>query len=215
MPYQPAQRELQDRFDTRRLADRLDPGTSDTITPNLKDFIEARELFFLATVDADGRPQCSHKGGDPGFVRVLDEHTIAFPLHDGNGMFLSAGNILSGSAVGLLFVDLEGGSRLRLNGDATVADDDPLLASFPGAVLVVRVRARAVFANCRRYVHHYQRVERSPFVPTPEGEAPVPDWKRDPYFDGSLPAGDPANDPTTPTPRRCPSSDPSAVRRPS
>lgn len=198
MPYQPAQRELQDRFDTRRLADRLDPGASDTITPGLKDFIEARELFFLATVDADGQPQCSHKGGDPGFVRVLDEHTIAFPLYDGNGMFLSAGNILSGSKVGLLFVDLEGGSRLRLNGEATVADDDPLLGSFPGAVLVVRVRARAVFANCRRYVHHYQRVERSPFVPTPEGEAPVPDWKRDPYFDGSLPAGDPANDPDNP-----------------
>ena len=129
---------------------------------------------------------------------MLDEHTIAFPLYDGNGMFLSAGNILGGSKVGLLFVDLEGGSRLRLNGDATVADDDPLLASFPGAVLVVRVRVGAVFANCRRYVHHYQLVERSAFVPSPEGEAPVPDWKRHPWFDGTLPDGDPALDPDRP-----------------
>lgn len=198
MPYQPSQRELQERFDTRRLADRLDPGATDTIGPGQKDFIESRELFFLASADADGWPQCSYKGGDPGFVRVLDEHTVAFPLYDGNGMFLSAGNILANRKVGLLFVDLAGGSRLRLNGEATVTDDDPLLQSFPGALLVVRVRVRQVFANCRRYVHTYELVERSPFVPSPEGDAPVPDWKRNPYFDGSLPATDPALDPDHP-----------------
>ena len=198
MPYQPAQRELQDRFDTRRLADRLEPGTTDTISPDQKAFIEARELFFLATADADGWPQCSHKGGEPGFVRVVDEHTIAFPLYDGNGMFLSAGNILANPKIGLLFVDLEGGTRLRLNGEATVTDDDPLLASYPGALLVVRVRAREVFPNCRRYVHTYALQEPSPFVPSADGAAPVPDWKRHPYFDGSLPATDPAHDPDHP-----------------
>jgi predicted pyridoxine 5'-phosphate oxidase superfamily flavin-nucleotide-binding protein len=196
--YQPAQRALQEHFDTRRLADRLETGTSDSIGAAHQAFIEARELFFLATADADGWPQCSYKGGAPGFVRVLDEHTLAFPLYDGNGMFLSAGNIDATSKVGLLFVDLEGGSRLRLNGEATVAADDPLIADYPGAKLVVRVRARQVFANCRRYVHRYELVEPSPFVPSADGEAPVPDWKRHPWFDGTLPAGDPANDPDHP-----------------
>jgi predicted pyridoxine 5'-phosphate oxidase superfamily flavin-nucleotide-binding protein len=198
LPYQPAQRELQEQFDTRRLADRLDPGTSDTIGPGHQDFIEARELFFLATADDDGWPQCSYKGGEPGFVRVVDEHTIAFPLYDGNGMFLSAGNITANRKVGLLFVDLEGRSRLRLNGEATVSDDDPLLPTYPGALLVVRVRVREVFANCRRYVHHYELVERSPFVPSAEGDAPVPDWKRLDYFADALPTEDPARDPARP-----------------
>jgi hypothetical protein len=196
--YQPQQRALQDRFDSRRMADRLATGTTDTINEFHRGFIEARELFFLSTVDEEGWPQCSYKGGEPGFVRVLDEHTLAFPLYDGNGMFLSAGNIAATARVGLLFVDLEGGTRLRVNGEATVADDDPLLAEWPGAILVVRVRTRAVFANCRRYVHRYERVEASPFVPDPDGDAPVPDWKRHPFFDGTLPAGDPALDPDRP-----------------
>ena len=99
-------------------------------------------MFFLATVDADGRPQCSYKGGDPGFVRVLDHHTIAFPVYDGNGMFLSVGNVGVNPNVGLLFIDFERGTRLRFNGVATIDDDDPLSDSFPGALLVVRVRGR-------------------------------------------------------------------------
>jgi predicted pyridoxine 5'-phosphate oxidase superfamily flavin-nucleotide-binding protein len=198
VPYQPAQRAFQDHFDTRRLADRLEEINAEVIGPAQKAFIEARELFFLATADADGWPQCSYKGGEPGFVRVLDEHTVAFPLYDGNGMFLSAGNISDNPKVGLLFVDLEGGSRLRLNGEANVEPDDPLIADFPGARLVVRIRVREVFLNCRRYVHRYQRVEPSPFVPDADGEAPVPDWKRLPWFEDALPAGDPALDPDRP-----------------
>lgn len=71
--YQDAQRELQDRFDTRRLADRLAEATSDVIGDAFKAFIEKRDMFFLSTADADGWPQCSYKGGDPGFVRVIDE----------------------------------------------------------------------------------------------------------------------------------------------
>ena len=195
-PYGPEQRALQDRFDARRMADRLTVMTTDTVGEAHRDFIEAREAFFLATVDEGGWPQCSWKGGAPGFVRVLDERTLAFPLYDGNGMFLSAGNIAATAKVGMLFVDLEGGTRLRLNGEATVDPDDGLLADFPGARLVVRVQVREVFPNCRRYVHRYQLVEPSPFVPSASGEAPVPDWKRHPWFDGALPAEDPALDPS-------------------
>lgn len=197
--YHEGQRDLQDRFDTRRLADRLDEATTDLIGEPYRAFIESRDMFFLATVDADGRPQCSYKGGEPGFVRVLDEHTIAFPVYDGNGMFLSVGNIAVHPEVGLLFLDLERGTRLRFNGVASVAEGDPLVASYPGSQMVVRVRGQAVFANCRRYVHHYELVQRSPFVPSATGDAPVPDWKLDPWFDGTLPAHDPALDPDHPS----------------
>jgi hypothetical protein len=196
--YHEGQRELQDRFDTRRLADRLDEATADHIGDAHRAFIESRDMFFLATADADGVPQCSYKGGEPGFVRVVDTRTIAFPVYDGNGMFLSMGNVGVNPNVGILFIDLEGGSRLRFNGVAHSDPHDPLLATYPGAQFVVRVRGEAVFANCRRYVHHYQLVERSPFVPTASTEPPVPDWKLDPWFAGTLPEHDPAMDPARP-----------------
>jgi hypothetical protein len=196
--YHDAQREHQDRFDTRRLADRLAESTGPTIGDAQAAFIGRRDMFFIASADADGSPQCSYKGGDPGFVRVVDETTIAFPVYDGNGMFLTVGNVDVNPRVGLLFIDFETGSRLRLNGDASVDADDPLLAEYPGAKLVVRITSREVFANCRRYVHRYQKVDASPFVPDDDGNAPVPDWKRDPWFDGTLAAGDPALDPDRP-----------------
>ena len=198
--YTPAQRALQDRFDTRRLADRLSVGTSDTIGEAFKAFIEARDMFFIATVDDDGFPQCSYKGGEPGFVRVLDPSTVAFPMYDGNGMFLTSGNLTGANPnVGLLFVNFEDGTRLRLNGAASVDHDDPLVAEYPHALFVVRVTVRAVFANCRRYVHRMELVDRSVFVPQGEEAPPVPDWKQNAWFDGALPAGDPALDPGSPS----------------
>lgn len=193
--YHDGQRDLQDRFDSRRMADMLAGISSPTITDEFRRFIEARDMVFLATADADGRPECSYKGGDPGFVRVLDESTVAFPMYDGNGMFLSAGNITVNPHVGMLFMDFSGGTRLRLDGTATIDHDDPLATSFPGAKFVVRVHADAVFMNCRRYAHRYELVERSPFVPDAFGDAPVPDWKVGPWMEGILPAGDPALDP--------------------
>ena len=197
--YHEGQREFQDRFDTRRLADRLAEASSDTFRQALVEFVEARDMFFIATTDTDGSPDCSYKGGDPGFVRVIDASTLAFPVFDGNGMFRTLGNLRVNPRVGLLFIDFETGTRLRVNGDATLSFDDPLEASFPGALCVVRVRASAIFANCRRYVHEYQKVSPSPFVPRGDVDPPVPDWKLDPWFDGTLPADDPAHDPERPT----------------
>ena len=193
--YHDGSRELQDRFDTRRLADRLEQvKVHDTITAEDRAFIERMDMFFLATADADGRPQCSYKGGDPGFVAVLDEHTLAFPNYDGNGMYLSVGNLRVNPHVGLLFVDFCGRPprRLRLNGAASVEPDDPLLARFPGAQFVVRVRAVEVFPNCPRYIHRMELVERSRFVPRPAEETPVPEWKRTDWARDALPADDPA-----------------------
>jgi predicted pyridoxine 5'-phosphate oxidase superfamily flavin-nucleotide-binding protein len=198
MEYRDAHRVLQDRFDTRRLADRLGSVAGDDLTA-FTDFIEARDMFFLATADVGGQPQCSYKGGDPGFVRVVDASTLAFPLYDGNGMFLSAGNVTENPLVGLLFIDFANGSRLRLNGEASIDPADPLLADFPGAKLVVRVRAHAVFPNCRRYVHTHGPQRRSVFVPVEGAQPPVPDWKLDEWFDGTLADGDPALDATNPS----------------
>jgi uncharacterized protein len=194
--YHEGNRTLQDRFDTRRLADRIEERiVHEAIDDHDRAFIEARDMFFIATVDEGGQPQCSYKGGDPGFVRVLDERTIAFPVYDGNGMYLTAGNLLVTKKVGLLFIDFEGRKRMRLNGIASVDDRDPLLAEYPEAQLVVRVEATEVFPNCPRYIHQYELVARSRFVPKAECETPAPQWKRNEWANDVLPDGDPANDP--------------------
>lgn len=192
--YHDASRALQDRFDTRRLADRIEERlVRDTIDADDRAFIERQDMFFLATCDPAGQPQCSYKGGEPGFVRVLDERTVAFPSYDGNGMYLSLGNAVAQPKVGLLFVDFVVQKRLRLNGVASVALDDPLLASFPEAQAIVRVRATHVFPNCPRYIHRLELVERSRFVPREACETPVPEWKQREWARDVLAANDPAN----------------------
>ena len=184
-------RELQDRFDTRRLADRIDELlVKDTIDEGLKAFIEARDMFFLATCDAEGRPTCSYKGGAPGFVRVVDEHTIAFPNYDGNGMYLSYGNVLAHADVGLLFLDFVNQQRMRLDGTASIDFDDPLLDDYPEAQFVVRVRVRAAYPNCPRYIHRYALEERSAFVPEASRPTPMPEWKTYGWAADVLPAAD-------------------------
>ena len=196
MPYHEGSRRLQDRFDTRRLADRIDERiVHDAIDEDDRAFIEGCDMFFIATADADGQPQCSYKGGEPGFVRVLDERTIAFPVYDGNGMYLTAGNALVNPRVGLLFVDFERRRRLRLNGFASVDEEDPLLPEYPEAQLVVRVAATEVFPNCPRYIHEYRLVQRSRFVPREACPTPVPAWKRRDWARDELASDDPANDP--------------------
>jgi predicted pyridoxine 5'-phosphate oxidase superfamily flavin-nucleotide-binding protein len=194
--YGPGARRLQDELDTRRLADRVKRLAHDTISDDDRAFIERIDMFFLATVDEEGRPNCSYKGGEPGFLKVLDPRTIAFPSYDGNGMFLSLGNIATTHEVGLLFIDFIGQTRVRLNGRASVDTADPLLAEcFPEADCVVRVEVREVFPNCPRYIHKMQLVERSRFVPHVGCETPVPAWKKFDWAADALPEGDPARDP--------------------
>ena len=194
--YHDGSRSLQDRFDTRRLADRLDEKflSRPTIDADDRAFIERMDMFFLATADAAGWPQCSYKGGDPGFVRVLDELTVAFPNYDGNGTYLSMGNLLVNRHVGMLFIDFVSTrpSRLRLNGTASIDESDELLDQCPGAQFIVRVRATQVFPNCPRYIHRMALVGRSRFVPRAHCETPIPDWKRSDWARDVLPAGDPA-----------------------
>jgi predicted pyridoxine 5'-phosphate oxidase superfamily flavin-nucleotide-binding protein len=193
--YHDGHRLLQDQFDTRRLADRIDERlVDDVIDSDDKAFIEDLDMFFLATSDEQGHPNCSYKGGEPGFVRILDEHTVAFPNYDGNGMYLSAGNVLTNPNVGMLFIDFQKGRRLRLNGKASIDEHDELMEHYPEAQCVVRVRAREVFPNCPRYIHKYRLVERSRFVPKASCPTPVPDWKRSVWAKDVLAANDPARD---------------------
>ncbi len=188
-------RVLQDRFDTRRLADRMEESlVHDTLTESEKAFIESRDMFFVATVDAQGHVNCSYRGGDSGFVRVVDDHTIAFPNYDGNGMYLSMGNVLSMRQVGMLFIDFGKPQRMRFNGEASIDFDDPLGEAFPEAQFMVRVRAREIFTNCPRYIHRMQLIERSRFVPKASGVTPVPRWKTSDWVADDLPANDPARD---------------------
>jgi hypothetical protein len=179
-------REIQDRFDTRRLADAITRTTLHaTLTDGDRAFIERMDMFFIATQGANGNLDCSYKGGEPGFVRVIDEHTIAFPNYDGNGQYMTGGNILETGKVGLLFIDFQNQWRMRLNGTATIDFDDPLKDEWPEAQFVVRVTAEEVFPNCPRYIHKMELVERSVFVPKAACETPDPDWKD--YFEDALP----------------------------
>ncbi|MBM3645290.1 MAG: pyridoxamine 5'-phosphate oxidase family protein [Alphaproteobacteria bacterium] len=172
-------RELQDRFDSRRIADRLeDKLTRTAFTDADRAFIEGAMFFFLATADTQGRPDCSFKGGTKGFVRVVGPSELAFPDYDGNGMFKSLGNVLVNPAVGLLFIEMaEKPRRLRVNGSARVLEDDPLRQEFPGAQLLVRVTARAIFPNCPRYIVRPGEAAPSVYAPRPGHLPPEPAWK--------------------------------------
>ena len=177
--YHEGNRRLQDQFDSRRISDRLEEKLMRTaFTADDKAFIEGAIYFFLATADADGRPDCSFKGGAAGFVRVTGASELAFPDYDGNGMFKSLGNLTVNPNVGLLFIDMhEKPRRLRVNGIAAVSRDDPLIGSTVGAQLVVRVKAHAIFPNCPRYIPKLTLAEPSMYVPQPGSVPPEPAWK--------------------------------------
>lgn len=177
--YGDTHRELQEQFDSRDLADVLEAVI---VQPQIDDearaFIESRSFFFLSTVNGEGHPTVSHKGGAPGFVRVIDPTTLVFPSYDGNGMFLSMGNIVGDGRIGLLFMDFETPHRVRVHANAVVSADDPLMADYPGADLVVRATVTDSFINCPRYIGRQAPAEASRYVPDDRGNAPMPGWKK-------------------------------------
>jgi len=190
--YTESQKNIQVAFDSRKLADRLEESiVTDQIVPELHQrFIESRDFFFLSTVNAQGEPTVSHKGGPVGVVTIVDAHTLVFPTYDGNGMFLSMGNIAETGKIGLLFIDFETPNRVRVQATATISTDDPLMARYPGAQLLVRAKVDKVFLNCARLIHKHQRVSTSPYVPDAKGETPFPSWKRIDLVQDALPAKD-------------------------
>ncbi len=185
-------RSLQQEFDTEQLADRVEAIIVQTEIPaEHKAFIESRDLFFLTTIDHRGYPTCSYKGGAAGFVKVVDSKTIVFPHYDGNGMFLSMGNITANNKIGMLFIDFETPHRLRVHGIASIEKDEVLLAEFTGAKLLVRVTISEIFINCPRYIHQYQRLKTSKYTPQIDCETPpAPQWKRIDAIQDVLPANE-------------------------
>jgi len=189
--YHAGMRQLQDARETRQIADRLTKVTvRAAFTDEDRAFIERCPMFFIATADALGHPDCSYKGGMPGFVRVLDERTLAIPDYDGNGMYRTWGNVLANPHVGMLFLDFENPKRIRVNGTAQVREDDPLRGEYPGAVFIVRVAASRIFPNCPRYIHRMKLVEHSVYAPRAEYTPPVPAWKTFEVFRDALPPRD-------------------------
>jgi predicted pyridoxine 5'-phosphate oxidase superfamily flavin-nucleotide-binding protein len=186
--YHDGHRQLQDIFDSRRLADRLEQHTyRSALNDGDRAFVEGADMFFLATADEAGQPDVSYKGGDPGFVRVISPNEIAWPDYDGNGQFRSLGNVAVHSSVALLFIDWARPRRLRIHGHANLCFDDPLLADMPGGQLLVRVNIERVFPNCPRYIHTMEKTAPSPYVPHDGETPPVPGWKKDERFADALP----------------------------
>lgn len=198
--YHDGNRQLQDEFQSRAIADRLEQVTTRALfTDEDREFIQSRIFFFLATADDQGRADCSFKGGAAGFVRVSAPEELVFPDYDGNGMFKSLGNIAVNPNVGLLFLDFEKPRRMRVNGTAVISRHDPLLAHTVGAQLIVRVKARAIFPNCPRYLPKMQLIEPSAYAPQAGIVAPEPAWKSFPEFKSFIPprrktySGDPTS----------------------
>jgi predicted pyridoxine 5'-phosphate oxidase superfamily flavin-nucleotide-binding protein len=190
--YHDGNRQLQDRFDSRRISDRLENLARTAFTDDDKAFIESAAYFFIATADAEGRPDCSFKGGMPGFVRVTGPSELAFPDYDGNGMFKSLGNVVVNENVGLLFIAMHGTPRrLRVNGSARIRDDDPLLKETVGAQLIIRLEARAIFPNCPRYIPDMQMTGPSVYTPQPKVDPPEPAWKGFDIFKDAVPPRQP------------------------
>ena len=186
--YHSGNRQLQDEFDSRALADRLADRSRSEFTADDAAFVESAIYFFLATADAQGQPDCSFKGGPPGFVRVTGPAELAYPDYDGNGMFKSLGNLLVNPGVGLLFIAMgEAPRRLRVNGTAQVVGDDPLMAEVPGAQLLVKVTPVDIFPNCPRYVPNMALVEPSAYLPRADAAPLEPKWKSFEIFAGVVP----------------------------
>jgi len=186
--YHKNNRALQDQFGSRDLADRMiEHIVKDQISESVREFIEKRDMFFISTVGESGFPTVSYKGGSVGFVKVLDQKTIAFPGYDGNGMFLTAGNMLSNNQVGLLFIDFENQKRMRMHGMASVMLNDPLINEYPEAQYIVRIVVENIFPNCSRYIHRYQKLEPSKFVPKLGSKTPEPEWKSYDEFKDAVP----------------------------
>lgn len=184
-------RALQQDFDTVKLADAVHGNIVCTeIGEEHRGFIESRDMFFLTTIDHRGYPTCSYKGGSPGFLKIIDSKTLAFPSFDGNGMFLSMGNISINNQIGMLLIDFETPHRIRIHGKASIHRDEQSLKMFLGAEVVVLVEVTEIFVNCPRYIHRYKRIASAKHVPQENVPVALPQWKRIEGLQEALPARD-------------------------
>jgi predicted pyridoxine 5'-phosphate oxidase superfamily flavin-nucleotide-binding protein len=102
-------------------------GWADSVTADLAGFIETRDSFYLGTASADGQPYIQHRGGPPGFLKVIDEHTLAFADFGGNRQFISTGNLSENDKAYIFLMDYPKRRRIKIWGRARVVEDDPAL----------------------------------------------------------------------------------------
>lgn len=184
--YHEGMRELQDRYEGRDVPDRLaDNRMRRAFNAEDRECIETSPFFFLSTA-ADESVDSSLKGGEPGFVRVTGDNTLAWPDYDGNRMYRSLGNILRNPRVGLLFVRFDGktfnnAGRLRINGHAQIDDRPEAIEGLPGAKRMIRVRAEYIYTNCPRYIPKLATEKSSVYSPRENYSPPDPDWKSMPF----------------------------------
>ena len=189
--YGKTHRNLQDQFDSRKLADRLnDSIVKKEFDTDAKKFIESRDMFFLSTINHNNMPTVSYKGGNPGFVKVINSKTLVFPSFDGNGMFMSMGNIKVNKNVGLLFIAFDKPHRLRVHGKASISKDKNLLKDFKEAELVVKIKLENYWQNCARYIHKYVKIDESKYVPKKNVQTPLAGWKKTDLVQDVLPEKD-------------------------
>jgi len=127
--FTPTVKAIQQRKGSRTSYERMETGRgwSTTITPDLADFIAAQTSMFFGTASADGQPYIQHRGGPPGFLRVLDERTVAFADYRGNRQYISQGNLADNPKAFLFLIDYAHRQRIKIWGEARVVEDDPPL----------------------------------------------------------------------------------------
>ena len=161
--FTPSVKAIQARKGSRTAYARMENGVGweTEITPPLADFLAKQNSFFLATASADGQPYIQHRGGPPGFLRVLDATTLAFADFRGNRQYISLGNLAENPKVHLFFVDYATRTRIKVWGEAVVVEDDAeLLAELtpadygarPEQAIVIHVTAWDM--NCPQHIPH-------------------------------------------------------------
>lgn len=190
--YTGGSRRLQRLFGTEQLAAHLARRyVLDQLEIAHQTWIRGADAVYVATVDSRGHPECSYKGGLPGFIQVPDSRTLEIPSYNGNGMYRTLGNAAAQAWIGLLFLFPDEPAKLRVNGVCAVLTDPAALATHTGAEAVLRVGVREVFENCPRYLHDPAAGKYSVHCPRPDYQPPDADWKQKPEYAGLLPAPPP------------------------
>lgn len=169
--FTPSVKAIQSRKGSRIAYARMEcqAGWATTITEELAEFIARQSSAFLATANSEGQPYIQHRGGPPGFLHVLDEHTIGFADFNGNRQYISSGNLAENPKAHLFLIDYATRQRIKLWGTARVIEDDrALIEQLMPANYKARSEQAVLFtvttwdANCPQHI--LQRLEASEVV---------------------------------------------------
>jgi hypothetical protein len=159
--FTPSVKDVQTRLGSRRHYAQMEErdGWSDTITPELADFLSEQDSFYFGTASRDGRPYIQHRGGPKGFLKMLGDRMLAFADYRGNRQYISVGNLSENNQAFLFLMDYATQTRIKMWGTAEVVEDDPALQArltdpqYTGKPeRVIRFRVEAWDVNCRKHI---------------------------------------------------------------